>query len=74
MKNKKCHIVGTFPKSNRKITERGQKRGKLDTPITQIDYPSLSWLGTFRESLKCINHTKDLRYHLSNITNKSARL
>ena len=28
MKNKQCHTVGTVPKSNRKITGRGQ----IDTP------------------------------------------
>jgi hypothetical protein len=32
MKNKKYHTVRTGPKSNRKITERGQ----IDTPNTQI--------------------------------------
>ena len=32
MKNKKYHTVGTVPKSNRKIVERG----KIDTLSTQI--------------------------------------
>jgi len=32
MKNREYHNVGTFPKSNRKIVERG----KIDTHNTQI--------------------------------------
>jgi hypothetical protein len=42
MKNEKYHTVGTVPIYNRKIL----KRGKLDTPNTQIHNLSLSWLGT----------------------------
>ena len=42
MKNKKYYKVGTIPKSNIKIVERG----KIDTPNTQIHDRSLSWLGT----------------------------
>ena len=42
MKKIKCHTVGTFPKSNIKIVERG----KIDTPDTQIHAHFLSWLGT----------------------------
>jgi len=42
MKNKKYHTVGTVPKSNRKIVERG----KIDIPNTQIYDRSFSWLGT----------------------------
>ena len=61
MKNKKYHTVGTVPKFNKKIAERG----KIDTLKTQIHYHSLSWLGTFRLSLKCINHTIDLKYLLT---------
>jgi len=38
MKNKKYHTVGTVPKSNRKIVERG----KVYTPNTQIHDRSLS--------------------------------
>ena len=41
-KSKNYHTVGTFPKSNRKIVERG----KFDTPNTQIHDDSPSWLGT----------------------------
>ena len=33
MKNKKYHTVGTIPKSNRKIVERG----KIDTPNIHIE-------------------------------------
>jgi hypothetical protein len=40
MKNKKYHIVGTVPKSDRKIVERG----KIDIPKTYDC--SLSWQGT----------------------------
>jgi hypothetical protein len=40
MKNSKYHNVGTLPKSNIIITERG----KMDTPNTQIHDHSLSWL------------------------------
>ena len=42
---KKYHTVGSAPKSNRKIVERG----KMDTGITlntQLHGHSLSWLGT----------------------------
>ena len=42
MKNEKYHTVGTIPKSNIKILERG----KIDTPNTQIQDRSLSWFGT----------------------------
>ena len=45
MKKKKYHTVGTVPKSNRKIVERG----KMDTgitPNTQLHGHPLSWLGT----------------------------
>jgi len=38
----KIIYVGTIPKSNIKITERG----KINTPSTQIYDPSISWLGT----------------------------
>jgi hypothetical protein len=38
MKNKKYHTVGTIPKSNIKIAERG----KIDTTISQIHVRSLS--------------------------------
>jgi len=41
-KNKKNTTVGTIPKFNRKIVERG----KIDTSRTQIHDHSLSWLGT----------------------------
>jgi hypothetical protein len=40
--NKIYHTVRTFPKSNRKIVERG----KIDTPNTQIHDSLLFWLGT----------------------------
>jgi hypothetical protein len=40
MKNKKIHIVGTVPKYDRKIVERG----KIDIP--KIYDCSLSWQGT----------------------------
>jgi hypothetical protein len=42
MKNKIYHTVGTFPKTKRKIVDRG----KIDTPNTQIHDRSLSCLGT----------------------------
>ena len=42
MKSKKYHTVGTIPKSNIKIV----KRGKIDTPNTQIHDWSIFWLGT----------------------------
>jgi len=42
MKNKKYHTVGTIPKSNIKIVERG----KIDTPNTQIQDRSISYHGT----------------------------
>jgi hypothetical protein len=38
MKNKKCSTVGSIPKSNIKIVERG----KIDTPNTEIHDHSLS--------------------------------
>jgi hypothetical protein len=38
-KSKNYHTVGTFPKSNRKIVEKG----KTHTPYTQIHDHSLSW-------------------------------
>ena len=41
-KIKKNTTVGTIPKFNRKIVERG----KIDTPRTQIQDCPLSWLGT----------------------------
>ena len=41
-KNLNYHFVGTVPKYNRKIAEKG----KIDTPSTQIHDDSLSWLGT----------------------------
>jgi hypothetical protein len=41
MENKKCSTVGSIPKSNIKIVERG----KIDTINTQIHDCSLSWLG-----------------------------
>ena len=40
-KDNKYHTVGTIPKSNRKIVEKG----KPDTCSTQIYDSSLSWLG-----------------------------
>lgn len=44
MKNKKVHIFGTVPKSNRKIVG---KKGILDTPNAHVIYDrSLCWLGT----------------------------
>ena len=42
MKSKKYHIVGTIPKGNIKIIERG----KIDTPDTHLYDRILSWLGT----------------------------
>ena len=42
IKNKTYHIVGTVPKSNKKIV----KGGKIDTPNTHTHESSLSWLGT----------------------------
>jgi hypothetical protein len=41
MKNRKQYIVGTIPKPNIKIVERGQ----IDTPNTQIYDRLLSLLG-----------------------------
>jgi len=41
MKNKNYHIVGTVPKSNRKIVEKG----KIDDPNTQIHDVTLPWVG-----------------------------
>jgi hypothetical protein len=43
MKNRKYHAVGTVPKSNIKIIERG----KIDMPNTQIHARSPTWLGTY---------------------------
>jgi hypothetical protein len=40
MKNFFFHIVGTIPKSNLKIVERG----KIDTSNTHVHDSSLSWL------------------------------
>ena len=34
MKNKKYHIIGIFPKTNRKIVELG----KVDTPNTKMSW------------------------------------
>jgi len=48
MKNKEYHSVGTVPKSNRDIVERG----KLDTTNTYIHDRSLSCLGTGGTSIK----------------------
>ena len=42
MKKKKYHIVGTVPKSNRKILERG----KIDMPKAQMHDYALSLLHT----------------------------
>jgi hypothetical protein len=42
MKQKKYHTVGTIPKSNIKIAEKG----KIDTPNTKIHEYSLYWPGT----------------------------
>ena len=39
---KKSHIVGTIPKSNTEIEERG----KINIPNIQIHDRALSWLGT----------------------------
>jgi hypothetical protein len=39
---KQMPVVGTVPKSNRKIVEKS----KIDTPCTQIQYHLLSWLDT----------------------------
>ena len=50
MKNKeKHHTVGTFPKSNRKIVERG----KIGTLYTQIYDLSLFWLVTSTSIKSC---------------------
>ena len=43
MKSKKYHTVGTFPKSNRKIVERG----KIDTTNTHVHDRSVSWISTY---------------------------
>jgi hypothetical protein len=43
MKNKKYHNVRKIPKSNRKITERGQ----MNAPETHIHHCSPSWLGMY---------------------------
>jgi len=43
MKNMKYHTVGTIPKYNRKIVERG----KIDTPKTQIHDNPLTDIGTY---------------------------
>ena len=42
MKNKKYHTFGTTPSSNIKIVGRV----KIDTPNTEIQDRSISWLGT----------------------------
>jgi hypothetical protein len=42
MKNEEYHTVGTIPKSNIEIIERG----KIDTHDKQIHDSSHSWLGT----------------------------
>jgi hypothetical protein len=42
MKKKKKNNVGTIPKSNRKIVERGN----IDILSTQTHDRSLTWLGT----------------------------
>ena len=42
MKIKKYHNVGTIPKSNISVV----KRGRVDTPNTQIHDRTLSWFGT----------------------------
>ena len=42
MKNTKYHTVGTIPKGNIKIVERG----KIDTPDTHLHDRILSWLDT----------------------------
>jgi hypothetical protein len=42
VKNKNTTIVGTIPKFNRKIVEKG----KTDTSNTQMDDGSLFWLDT----------------------------
>jgi hypothetical protein len=44
IKNKKYHTVGTVPKSNKKIVERG----KIDTFSTQIHVRSLTFLAWYR--------------------------
>ena len=55
MKNEKYNTVGTVPKSNRKIIDRG----KTDTSSTTIHDSSLSWFQPFGTnvfvdiSLKC---------------------
>ena len=41
-KEENYNTVGTVPKSNQTVVERG----KLDTPNTNIRDHSLSWLGT----------------------------
>ena len=48
LKTKKYHTVGTIPKSDIKIVERG----KMDTPNTQMVDGLLSWLDT-GTSMKC---------------------
>ena len=48
MKNKKYHTVGTSPKFNRKITERGKS---CTTNTHTYDRSLSSWLGT-RTSIK----------------------
>jgi hypothetical protein len=42
MKNEKYYTVGTIPKSNIKIVEKG----KIDTPNTHMHDRPLSWFGT----------------------------
>ena len=41
MKNKHYHAIGTVPKYNKHVKERGN----IDTSNTQIHDRSLSWLG-----------------------------
>jgi hypothetical protein len=49
MKNKKYYTVGTVPKSNTKIVERG----KIDSPKTQNTRPHtfLVWYRHFKEKV-----------------------
>jgi hypothetical protein len=50
LKTKKYHTVGTIPKSDIKIVERG----KMDTPNTEIHDRSLSWLDTGTSKKKMV--------------------
>ena len=52
MKNQKYHTVGTIPKSNIKIVERG----KIDTANTLTQDHLLSWL-SIGTSIKIMNVT-----------------